>query len=167
MKADPSKLESLKITPAPPAPLIKIEQSPEYFYQYRKALTGRLGLGYDTKSSATFSDIGASFLFSHKLKSYEAAADLMSDGAGLIHAYRRFIYGSGRFRPYSKVGIGVRIVPADQLATVLRYEHYQLRGGGGAEWLVMNAISARLDGELAVSARGLQALVTLGAVFAW
>jgi hypothetical protein len=167
---DQKRLETIDIT-QPSGPPPKIERTVEYFYRYRKAFTARLGAGYDSKAAAdgkgNLYDAGISVLLPYQLQSYEAGADLFSDGSGLLHAYQRFIHGTGRIRPYSKIGAGVRIVPEDQLATVLRYQHYQLRGGGGIEFMTKEPISARMDFEAALSARGAQALLTVGCVVAW
>jgi hypothetical protein len=70
-------------------------------------------------------------------------------------------------RPYTKAGLGLRIVPQDQLVTALRFQHYQLRGAAGFEWMFRLAMSARLELETAISGQGLQAGVIIGYVWAW
>lgn len=108
------------------------------------------------------------YLFKDKeLRGYEAGADLDSDGTGAILLTRRWIYSQTRFRPYEKLGLGIRIDPDDQLGTFLRYQHYQLRAGAGFEWLISDPASFRMELEGSASFHSLQAAITGGFVWAW
>lgn len=171
---DPLARESVDMTKVPPPPPTSFSWTTEYFYRYRRAITLRGGSLYDTKATdgeKLHSLLGIQYLFATRdLKSYEAGADLLSDGTGIAHLARRFIYTRTRFRPYTKVGFGVRIEPADQLATLIRYENYQIRGAGGFEYLFTLAkreINLRFEAEAAASFRSVQGSATLGGVWAW
>ena len=164
-----SKIQSLDIAPPPPA--VEADREPEFFYRYRHAISFHAGFAYDTKSAAEgkpiLSRFGAQYLFPVDLKSYEAGADLLSDGAGVIHASRRWIYTRTKLRPYSKAGVGLRIVPADQLATFLKYDNYQIRGAIGFEEIVNVPTSFRMELEAMASTRSAQVSLLFGGVWAW
>lgn len=171
---DPMVKDSVDLTKVPPAPPSGLRAPPEYFYRYRRAITARVGLLYDTKASEdtnTHTLLGVQYLFpGPELKSYEAGADILSDGTGVAHAARRFIYSRTKFRPYTKAGVGVRIVPSDQLATFIRYENYQLRAAAGFEYLFFvygKEMNVRLETEVTASFRSVQADATIGHVWAW
>ena len=162
--------KGINIADPPPAPYIHPDRA-EYFYRYRHALTFDTGLTYDTVDSSNAGPLarfGTQFLFSTaERRKYEVGADLLSDGSGSISGARRFIYGEGRFRPYTKAGFAVRIVPADQLTTVLKYENYQIRGAVGFEQLTNGSMSFRLEFELMASSRSQAASLTVGTDYAW
>jgi hypothetical protein len=166
-RADQDALESVTITPPPPGPTKVPTVAPEFFYSFRHELTARLGAVLDGTSQTPRSLVGVQYHFLHHLKAYEAGADMLSDGTGALHISRKFIYTRTMLRPYTKAGLGLRIVPQDQLVTALRFQHYQLRGAAGFEWMFRLAMSARLELETAISGQGLQAGVIIGYVWAW
>ncbi|MES2962455.1 MAG: hypothetical protein V4760_01100 [Bdellovibrionota bacterium] len=160
--------KSIDIAPQPAIPL-GLERRQEYFHKYRQALTAELGFVYDTKAASSGTDLlsrlGAQYMFTtEKRENYEAGAHLLSDGSGAIHFAQRKVYGQSRFRPFIKAGAGVRIVPADQLATFLKHENYQIRVAGGMEQLVKVPYGVRIETELMVSSRSQAAAVLLGVV---
>lgn len=161
--------KSIDIAPPPPIPP-GMERKQEYFHKYRQALTAQLGGVYDTKAKSDGTDmlsrLGAQYMFTTESRlNFEAGADLLSDGSGAIHVAQRKVYGQSRFRPYIKAGVGVRIVPSDQLATFLRHENYQLRLAGGFEHLVRDPYGFRLEAEIMASARSQAGSVLAGAVW--
>jgi hypothetical protein len=160
--------KSIDISPPPPIPP-GYQQKQEYFHKYRQALTAQIGFVYDTKAvsdgTEMLSRLGAQYLFTTESHlNFEGGADLLSDGSGAIHVSQRKIYGQSRFRPYIKAGAGVRIVPADQLATFLRHENYQIRAAAGFEQLFKDPYSYRLEIEAMVSSRSQAGSVLVGLV---
>jgi hypothetical protein len=168
---DPEALKnSIDIAPAPPAP--PLTDRLEYFHKYRRGLSALAGPVIDTKriqnKESALMRGSIRYLFKDRnLKTYEAGADLDSDGTGAILLTRRWIYSQTKFRPYEKLGLGIRIDPDDQLGTFLRYQHYQLRAGAGFEVLIADPASFRLELEGSASFHSLQAALTAGLVWAW
>jgi hypothetical protein len=168
---DLDRLRSLDIAKPPPAP--PGERVPlEYFHRYRQGLTLRLGSIYDTdpaKGSSPGFLGGAQYVFAsaNLLRNYEAGFDLLSDGTGVMHAAFRFPYSRTSFRPYTKAGAGIRLVPEDRLITFLRYQNYQIRGAAGFEWTIDDPVSIRLEAEAAIGMEQIQASVNMGAVFSF
>ena len=119
---------SVDIAPQPPAPRDAVRKL-GYFHKYRHGLSVQINTVYDTNTSA---DSGAlltrpslDYLFNDdQLRSYEVGAELLSDGTGSFSIARRWVYSRTRFRPFSKVGAAVVLDPNDQLATVLKFQHY-------------------------------------------
>ena len=157
---------------APPPPRPVSAEEKEYFYRYRSALTFQTGLVYDTRAvndgTSFLTRLGTQYDFTTEdRRKYEGGADLLSDGSGSLEGFQRFVFGQGRFRPYVKGGLGLRVVPADQLATFLKYENYQLRGAAGLEQLVKDPIGLRVELEAMLSSRSLGLSLLFGGVFAW
>ncbi|HVK62212.1 MAG TPA: hypothetical protein VM432_11705, partial [Bdellovibrionales bacterium] len=167
---DPAKQEAVDIAPAPKA---KPNQSkPDFFYRYRNGISPLLGFAFDTKAnddgSGTVTILGIRYLFaSETLSAYELGAELLSNGSGTVHAGKRWDSSRSRFRPYTTAGLGMRIVPKDQVATVLRKEHVQLRGGAGFEYLSLDPISTRVEFGAIATLKSFQAQVLLGMNWAW
>lgn len=160
--------KSIDIAPPPPVPP-GYERKQEYFHKYRQAISAQIGLVYDTKAASdgtdTLSRASVQYMFTTEGRlNFEGGADLLSDGSGAIHVSQRKIYGQSRFRPFIKAGAGVRIVPADQLATFLRHENYQIRAGGGLEHLVRDPYSVRIELELMASSRSQAGTLLVGGV---
>jgi hypothetical protein len=144
------------------------ENDREIFYSYRHALTLRAGLvPEDFNFRTPLKTIGAEFLFYYNLNAWEGGADLHSDGSGTIHGSRRFIYSQNYIRPYSKLGVGIQVIPSEQLVTFLKYQHYQFRAGIGCEYLIKRASSVRLELEVIASLQSTSTGATLGYVWAW
>ena len=141
----------------------------EYFYPYRKALTVHVGPVYKTNdTSKPYTVGGVLYLFPYKkLQSLESGAELISDGSGVLHLSRRFILSRGSFRPYWKVGGGIRIIPSEQLVTFIQLKNYEVRSAIGFESLVRGAQSVRVEGEADWSTNGAQLIATIGYVWAW
>lgn len=169
---DLSKIETVDMAePPPPTPGSERPQL-EYFHRHRRGLTFRIGQLFDSKpdegkASPTLLG-GTQFLFATSdLRAWEAGADLFADGNGALHFARRYIHSRTSFRPYTKIGIGVRVVPEDKLVTLIKYDNYQVRTAAGFEYHVQGATSARLEIEGALSARQIQGSITVGVVQAW
>ena len=165
------KSQTLVITPAPPGPTSAAREA-GYFYPYRQALTLRLG---QTQSSFAGIDDskgwvvgGVQYLFtSNPSTYYEAGADLNSEGSGALHLQRRWIFSSAKFRPYTKAGGGVRVVPSESLVSFLRLQNWQARGAAGFERIVWRKMSLRAEIEAAVSQNGYWLIGTIGIVWPW
>lgn len=171
---DESLRKSLDIAPAPPAPPVPAERRVrlDYFHKYRKGLSAMVAAVADTKRVQNEEGIltrgTVRYLFHDRdLKAFEGGADLDSDGTGAIHLARRFIYAQTKFRSYEKLGVAVRIDPDDQLGTFLRYQHYQLRGAAGFEYLWREPASYRIELEGSASFHSLQAGIYAGVTWAW
>lgn len=141
----------------------------EYFYPYRRAFTLRLGQIVSTPEVQKLTTISGIQLFytTEELVSYEAGADLLTDGRGNIHVSRRFMHAQGKFRPYTKAGAGILVDPADGLALFVNFDNYRLLGAAGFELLVDRTQSARLDFEIGIGSRSVQAIASVGYVWAW
>jgi hypothetical protein len=162
---------SVDITPEPPAPP-NAARKLGYFHKYRQGLSALIYGVYDTQVAANGNSplTRASLLYlfnDESLRAYEGGADLLSDGTGALSIARRWIYSRTRFRPYTKAGVALRIVPSDQLTTVLKLENYQVRGAAGFEHVLRAPISLRFEIEATASIISVQGLVGLGLVWAW
>lgn len=168
-KAQKASVDIAPEPPAPPSAALKIG----YFHKYRSGLSALVFGGADSKNyqdgkSPVFSRLSLQYLFpTQELHALEAGADLQSDGSGALGLSYRWIFSRTLFRPYTKLGAAIRIEPADQLAALLRIKNYQVRGSAGFERTIKAPISMRLDAELVVGARAVEALAGLGLVWAW
>lgn len=164
---DEFKRSTIDLGEPPPGRVVpKITSA--YFHPYRRGLTARLASVFDTKAAGLLTMIGVQYHFSARnLRGFEAGADLVSDGTGTAHVAQRFIFARGRFRPFAKAGLGLHIIPADQLVTFIRPENYMILGALGFEQLVWGHSSVRAEAETSVSGRALQAGLSLGYVWAW
>ena len=164
--------QSIAIAPQPPAPPSEARKL-GYFYKYRRALSVFYSAGADSKQMADGGDLlvqrfSLDALFpTENLRYLEAAADLQSDGSGALGLSYRWIFSRTSFRPYTKIGAALRIEPADQLAALLRFTNYQLRGSLGFEETLRDPLSIRFDAELVGSLRAVEAFAGLGLVWAW
>ncbi len=161
---------SVDIAPEPPASPGAARKI-GYFHKYRHGLSGQINSVYDTREPADSGPLvrgSLNYLFNDdQLRSYEASVDLLSNGTGSLALARRWIFSRTRFRPFTKAGFAVIIDPNDQLATLLKVEHYQARASLGFEMLVSNPISLRLELEGAVGTTALQVIAGGGLVWAW
>lgn len=166
---DVAKKAAIDITEPPPPTFERSEA--EYFYPYRHALSFRGGAVIDSGNgqAGPIGLMGVQYLFpiSNPLRQIEIGADLLSSSNGSIHAAQRFIHSRARLRPYSKMGLGIKIVPSEQLTTFLKYQNFQIRGATGIERLVYKTTSLRAELELVAGTVGIQGIATLGYVWAW
>ena len=167
------RLQSVDVA-APPAESQEVirNRKLEYYFPFRQAMSPRAGAIYDLKRYAEDGQLlyllGIQYLWhTQELKAFEAGADLISDGTGVAHFSRVRIYSRGRFRPYSKWGGGVRIIPKDGLITFLKTENLQGRAAIGFEHLLAPPMSLRFDAEATISLQTVQALVVMGYSWAW
>lgn len=173
----PQDLEStgtINITPPPALTNVSSRGvvSSEYFYRYRNSLSPRAGMVLNSEAYAQDKRflyiVGFQYLFpTHDLRDFEAGADVVSDGTGRAMFARRWIYSRTRFRPYTKAGGGVKIIPADGLTTFIRLENLQARAAIGAERLLLAPMSLRCEFEVTVGMKGYEALLTAGYSWAW
>jgi hypothetical protein len=163
------KLDSVEVSePAPARPGAALTQ--DIFYRFRRALTVRVGPNIDSDYNDGKADLaaGADFLFpAGLLANYEAGADWMSEGRGQVYLSRRYIFARSSFRPYATLGIGVRIVTAEQMVTFIRLTNYHLRGGVGFESLIDNNLSYRLDIHMGLGIESANGTMSLGLVWGW
>lgn len=168
--ADVMTRQSLDIA-NPPLPPRSRDVS-EYFHRYRRSLTIRVGPYRELDENNRGMIYGLIYNFpAFGLQSLEAGADLLSGGSGALHLAKRFEFSRSRFRPFLKagvgVGVGVRVVPSEQLTSFLKGANYQLRGGGGFEISIRHAESVRVDAALLLMSETQQILGTIGYVWAW
>jgi hypothetical protein len=169
--ADPEKEKSVDIAPAPPPR--PSQHKPEFFYKYRNELSPMMGIAYDTKAidderSGTLTVLSMRYHFAtDTLAPFEIGAELLSNGSGAFAAQKRYNFSRTSLRPYTAIGAGIRIVPNDEIATLLKYEHYQLRASAGLEYLVYDPASFRIDVTGAITIKSVQVQALLGGVWAW
>ena len=168
--ADAVARESIDIAKPPPLKAGEGSQR-EYFYPYRQAMTVRAGQAFSTVSTNDTNTPllgGIEYeLMTEERKTYEAGADLMSDGTGALSLAKRWIYTRSRLRPYTKAGVGLLVRPADGLAALVNFVNFRADGAAGAEYLVRKAQSVRLELEAAISTKALVVNGTFGYVWAW
>lgn len=152
----------------PPARQETVRES-DYFYQYRQTLMVRGGVLMDFNQTDT---LGSNFGFQYRFpfrnsQRIEVGADLLNEGAGILHAARFHSLDDSRMRWFYKYGLGIRVVPAQQLVTFLKLANWQARIGGGLEWTIEDPFSIRFDIEGTISSEKLTAISTLGVTYGW
>ncbi len=165
-----SKADLDYVNVAEPPPLIPSQKDQEYFYPYSRALSARFGATVDTqkKSDSTVLYLGG-VIFLYRLRPnefYDFGFDVRSDSNGTIHTERRWIFGRAKTRNYIKAGVGLNLVPDDQLATFLKFKNYQIRGAVGFERTFYNPMSLRYEFELLVG-QGIGAILSFGYSWGW
>ncbi len=162
------RLDSVDI--AKPPPLIVKLQEKEYFYPYSRTLSARFGGVLDSQK---FSDkgflllAGVIYLYRHRPNEYyDFGFDVRNDNYGTIHAERRWISGRAASRPYAKAGLGLNLIPSDQLATFLKFQNYQIRGAVGIEKIFISPMSFRYEVEL-LQGEATILILSLGYSWGW
>lgn len=152
-----------------PPPIQETARESDYFYQYRQGLLVRGGLLLDFNQADTLgSDFGFQYRFPFRnSQRLEIGADLLNEGAGILHAARFHFLDDSRMRWFYKYGLGIRIVPAQQLVTFLKLANWQARIGGGLEWTIEDPFSIRIDLESTFSTEKLTAISTIGVTYGW
>lgn len=161
------RARQVQITEPPP---LKIHvQERDYFYPYRQALTVRGGALIDSNQTNTLgSNMGFLYRFPFdNSQRIEVGADLLNEGVGVLHASRFFFTDDDRFRWLYKYGIGIRVVPSQQLVTFLKLANWQARAGGGFDWTISNPYSLRVDVEAAISSEKISAIASFGLAYGW
>ena len=172
-KSPPATAEELdrarqvQLTPAPP--MTESVREADYFYRYRQSLLVRGGALVDFNQTSTLgSNIGFQYRFPFEnSQRIEVGADLLNEGAGVLHAARFHFADDSRRRWFYKYGAGIRVVPSQQLVTFLKLANWQVRLGGGMEWTLADPFSVRLDLEGAISTEKLTAISTIGFAYGW
>ncbi len=163
--------DTVDIAPAPPASARTVKYQNDFFYAYRKSLSALAGVASSSETrNETNTPAMGTILFSFvapNLKTYEAGADLLSNGVGALHISQRWVLARTEFRPYFKAGLGVVTIPEDRLATFIRYENFRLQGGTGFEYSVTKPMSLRFELNAALSAKAFQAGIVAGGTWAW
>jgi hypothetical protein len=171
VKADDRTRDLIDISPAPPPKPMGAAQRREYFYPYRRAMTLRAGeirSSVERNGTKTPKMAGIQVLYTTlEQESYEAAADLLSDGSGVLQFGPRYIFARGEFRPYASIGARILVNPADGLALFANFANFQAAGAAGAEYLVHATQSIRFQGEFALGTRTMHLIANLGYVWAW
>jgi hypothetical protein len=155
----------------------KQEQLPQYhtvfFYPYQCSMSPRLGALYDLKNSSDGQQIdyivGFNYMF-HSVTSrhIEIGADLFSIGLGRLHGGWRWIYQEhSRFRPFSKLALGLEYDGAEGLGSFLDFGNYQVIATGGLEYMIIDPASLRLDLDVTFSRDRLFTSLTIGYSWAW
>jgi len=159
--------EVVEIAQPPPGRGVRVQQ--DYFFPYRRAFSLRFGQVYSSaKAGSPTGLVGVELMLTNEEReSYEAGADLLTDGGGDLHLARRFIFTQSRLRPYAKIGAGILVNPADGLALLVNFSNYRAIASVGAELLVRRAESLRLDVEVAASTKAMHAIASLGYSWAW
>ena len=167
------KQQSINIS-NPPAEKIKISaaDSGDYYSPSRRGLSPNLGVAYDVKeygeSNLPIYLFGIQYQWiTLDRRNFEVQVELQSNGEGVLAAYKKSYLSNGRSRSFYRYGIGCWLVGAEQMATVIKYQNYNLRGTYGYEFLVAPPLSARFDFELVVGIRTVQALILGGYSWAW
>ncbi len=171
---NPELIESVDITPPPAVGQESDDESfsSEYFYPYRKSMSPRLGIMYNSiaasEGNSMLYAIGFQTLWSSPtLKNYEAGADLISDGTGRVNFQQRWFFSRSRMRPYAKAGAGLKLTPKDGLATILKLANYNARAAIGLERLFLAPLSLRVELEVGVGIEDVEALLSFGYSWAW
>jgi len=153
----------------PPPAIRKTVREVDYFYRYRQSLLIRGGALIDFNQTNTLgSNLGFQYRFPfNNSKRIELGADLLNEGAGVLHASRFHFFDDSRRRWFYKYGAGIRVVPSQQLVTFLKLANWQARLGGGIEWTVADPYSIRFDLECAASTEKLTTISTIGAAYSW
>jgi hypothetical protein len=158
------------IAQPPPGPKKLVTTNFEdYFYPYRRAIAVRVGRVFlSTHGLSEPSLTGVQFwVKTEENISYEAGADLMTDGSGSLQISRRFIFADGKFRPFAKLGAGILVIPENGLAVWVNFANYRAHAAIGAEYLLRRSESIRVDFESTWSVNDVQALASAGYVWAW
>jgi hypothetical protein len=161
------RARQVELTEPPPRKQTLLES--DYFYHYRQALLVRGGVVMDLNKADTLgSDFGFQYRFPFKnSQRIEIGADLLNEGAGVLHAARFHFLDDSRMRWFYKYGLGIRVVPAQQLVTFLKLANWQGRIGGGLEWTIEDPFSIRFDLESTISTEKLTAISTIGVTYGW
>jgi hypothetical protein len=171
---DKSKTDTITITPVP-VPASESDGGvvgSEYFYRYRNSMSPRVGMVFNsdeyTEDKRILFLVGFQFFYqTRSQKSYESGLDLVSNSTGRAHFQRRWIFSRTRFRPYTKAGLGVKLVPRDGLATILKFTNFEARGAIGFERLLLAPLSLRMELELTAGPREFEAIASAGYSWAW
>ena len=139
------------------------------FYPYQGAISPRLGTVQKLTEPLgnVFYLIGFNYTFnSPSARRWEAGIDVLSTSNGYIHLAHKWISDpTSPFRPFLKAGVTLEAKSTEQIGTVLVYQNYQIRGGGGFEYLYQDPISWRADLEIAAGFQGLSVALALG--YSW
>ena len=172
-KPRPDVEGTLGVAPAPePPPQPSREAAARIYRRHPNALSGKAGLGIDTKEMADGSvptlGVGFDYAFDwSEGQGFEAGADVLSNNRGAVRFGRKYRAGRGLVRPFAKAGAGIDLDPASALAGLITYKGFQARGSVGCEIASADQFSLRLELEAAASLRSQQAFGFVGGSWEW
>lgn len=170
-KAPELDRETIDIANPPAAAKKEKQHSSEYFYPYRKEGTVRIGQvtnSQETNGTAfpLLSGLQLAFTMAD-LKTFEAGADLLSDGTGALQLARRWVFARSELRPYTKAGVSLLVNPSDRLVMFVKTDNYRIEGAAGIEYLLKDPSSIRFEAEALLGLKAQQMIGTIGYVWAW
>ncbi|MGE3973001.1 MAG: hypothetical protein AB7F59_00595 [Bdellovibrionales bacterium] len=165
-------VQEMHIAEPPPLKNNTVKKTNETFYPYQTAISPRLGMGSD---SSRFSNLTFHHLFGFHFmlpdpngRHWEVGTDVINDGTGVLSVGKKFVFKHNNpTRHYLKAAGAVRIVPSEQLNTLLKYEYFQIRGATGFEYFLDDPISARVDCEVFASTKYVGIQFVIGYSWAW
>jgi hypothetical protein len=148
-------LEPMGVTNPPPIR----PPTDSFFYKWEKSIsfnTGPYSLIAPDGTIPLYGMFGFTYLWQSSTRNHiETGADAITTPEGhLWAAYRVNFDSTDRFRTFTSVGPGVRIVPPNGLATFLALSHYFARGAAGLEYSVTNQASLRGEAFFAIDLQG-------------
>ncbi len=169
----PAGLPDMNISPTPYVNPAKIKNTQEeVYFPYESSLSPRLGMGTDTdrlRRNAYYYFYGLQYQFpSDNARHWEAGADVMDDGTGILSVGRKFrMNATEGFRPYFKVTGALHAIPSEELTTFLRTDNLQLRPSLGFESFLQHPSSVRVELETWIGLKQLGFHISLGYSYAW
>ena len=147
----------------------EILSPPSYFHPSRRRITFRSGVELTPPTSkALLGLVGAQIQFvSDNLILYETSFDLFGNRDGAIHFGRLWLFSRSQLRPFTKGGLGIRIVPNQQLATFTRPENLHARASLGLEQTLSEDLSVRIEAEVAVASQRKDIWLSVGTNWPW
>lgn len=169
----PDGLKEMTISPTPQVEAPEFDRnSPTVYFPYESSISPRLGLGTDTKrikSNEYYYQYGVLYQFaSDNGKHWEAGADVLNDGTGVISVGRKIRMNyTEAVRPYFKVGGAIHVNPSEQLTTFLRTENFRIQPSAGFEYFLEHPSSVRLELESWISTKAIGFHFTVGFSYAF
>lgn len=144
----------------------------EVYFPYQSSISPRFGSGTDTdhiKNNHYYYFFGLQYqLPSDDGRHWEAGADVLDDGTGVLSIGRKFrLNATEALRPYFKVAGAIHTVPSEQLTTFLRIDNFQIRPSLGYEYFLQHPSSFRMELESWVGTKLMGIHLTVGYSYAW
>jgi hypothetical protein len=149
------------------------EYKEDYFYKFQSSMSPRLGLTTNIMELEEDKNldylIGIAYqLASQSSRKWEIVADVFSYNQGHMQAIVKWLTDpTSRLRSYLKAGLGVFIIPSDELKNFLEINHYNIIIGVGTEYLVTEPMSPRLDIEIISTMEKVYGKLVIGYSWAW
>ena len=143
----------------------------KFFYAHRHGMIPYLGYLrgiVGDKGQMQAQSMGLSYWFVDRFQKQKEIGFSLYKNEGFFYGYSIYPFqSSGRFRSFSRLGLGARVVGEQGMATFLKYDNYHGRLGLGAEWTLLDPMSFRLDGDVVMGFNQTFYLVNLGYIWAW